>query len=382
VVLFALGFRPFFLAAGFSAVALVSLWLGIWSGFFQAPAYYGVLTWHAHEMLFGYTAAVVAGFLLTAVKNWTGKDTWRGNSLAILVLVWLLGRVVPWLPGLPAPILAAVDLSFLPALAFSLCKPLCTSQPRVNRLFIPILLAMALANLLVHLDLLGLAPGWKALAMDGMLNLLVLLALLLTGRVLPFFTERAVSGSRPVHRRPVEALTYSAWAGLTLAELFALPAHWAGGMALALAILQVVRVVGWHDLRVWKVPILAVLYGGSLWLAVGFGLKALVPWGLVPPNLALHALTVGGIGVLTLGMMARVSLGHTGRAMRSSGWVNTAFVLLNLGAAVRVFGPLLASSAYSTWVLGSGTLWIAAFLLFTAVYAPILWRPRVDGQAG
>jgi uncharacterized protein involved in response to NO len=279
-------------------------------------------------------------------------------------------------------VVAVLDVAFLPALALAMIRPLWSGKNRVNRVFLVLLTAMTLAALLVHLDALGLLPGTAMRGNRLMIDLVVLTLLLVAGRVMPFFTERGAEGSRPVVRPWVEWATF-VLAPLLLVLNLALPwSPWAGMAALALAGVQAIRLAGWHDARVWRVPILAVLYVGYLWLVAGLVLDALAGFGLLPPFPALHALTAGALGVFTLGMMARVTLGHTGRAMRASGLTNAAFVLINLAALARVVPGLVQPAAYAEWLVVSGLLWVSAFGLFLWVYAPMLVSPRVDGAPG
>ncbi len=379
---FALGFRPFFALAGLGAFILIALWLLLWHRGMAPDAYYGRLGWHSHEMLFGYVAAVVAGFLLTAVRNWTGVDTPTGVPLAALALLWLLGRLLPWLPDVPPWAIAGVDLAFLPLLGLALLRPLWRGRGRVNRLFLPLVLAMALANALVHAEALGWLAGAGRRGTELMLDLVLLLLIWVAGRVLPFFTERAIAGARPLRRPWVE------WVGPVL--LIALAAlHLAGGsgapvavLALALGLVQAVRLAGWHQRQVWGIPILWVLFSGYGWLAAGFLLQGLAALGLFPTSLATHALTVGALGVSTLGMMARVALGHTGRPLRARPAVGAAFLLANLAAAARVLGPWAVPGGYLAWIMLAGLCWLLAFGIFCWVYLPILARARVDGRPG
>jgi len=379
--LFALGFRPFFLCAGFSAFLLLATWIGMLEGWIPFGSYYNGSVWHAHEMLFGYTAAVIAGFLLTAVPNWTGIETPTGTALTALAGLWLAGRIAPFLP-LPEVAVAVLNVAFFPALAFSLYRPLWRGPNPVNRVFLALLVAMTIAALLVHLQSIGVTQDTAPRGIRLMLDVTLLTLLVVSGRVMPFFTKRGVAGARPRSRVIVERLTFilaSFWLG---ANLLLPSSQLAGTIALALALVQTMRLVGWHDHRVWRVPILAVLYAGYIWLILGLLLDGLADLGYLAPFPALHALTVGAIGGFTLGMMARVSLGHTGRAIRSSVLTNLAFVLLNAAAFFRVFISLLYPAGYPTWILLSGALWILAFAVFLKVYVPILIAPRADGRPG
>jgi uncharacterized protein involved in response to NO len=379
--LLALGFRPFFLAAGTSAALLMGIWLAMLKGWIPAGHYYASTNWHAHEMLFGYAAAVIAGFLLTATRNWTGINTLTGPWLGALTLLWLAARLAPFLPA-PASAVALLDLAFLPALATSLFRPLWGGANRANRVFLALMAGMWLASLLVHLQALGITAGTATGGDRLMLDLVLLTLLIVAGRIMPFFTRSGILGAQPVTRPLVERLTF-VLAPLGAVAHLALP--WStltGVLALSLAGVQAVRLGGWHDKRVWGSPLLAVLYAGYLWLIVGFALDGLAGLDLLPPFPALHALTTGAIGVFTLGMMARVTLGHTGREMRSARLTNLAFVMINLAAFVRVLFPLALPAAYTTWLYISGLLWTAAFALFLWTYAPMLIAPRADGRPG
>ncbi len=381
-ILFALGFRPFFAAAGLAAMLLIGLWLPLWSGQISGSFHYTPFIWHSHEMLFGFAGAIISGFLLTAVRNWTGVNTPNGTPLAALATLWLAGRIAPLAAGwLPAGLIAAVDLLFLPAVALALRPALWQGRQKVNRIFVPLLLLMGVANLLVHLEALGLAET----ALQGielMLLLVVALVLLIGGRVIPFFTEAVIDGHRSRRFPKVEVLAVTALVALILIRLFYPQPAMTAAVALLAAAAQTLRLAGWHNRQVWHIPILWVLYSGFVWIIIGLIMLALAALGLFSINLAYHALTVGGIGVLTLGMMARVSLGHTGRPIDPPKVMTLAFILLNLAAVVRVFLPLLLPGYYPTWIHISGGLWILAFALFCRIYLPMLIRLRVDGAPG
>lgn len=381
LVPFALGFRPFFLLAALSALALMLPWLLMWVGGLAPVEYYGFIGWHSHEMLFGYAMAIIAGFLLTAVRNWTGIDTPSGAPLAALAALWLAGRLLPLATSVvPLVLVAVVDWLFIPAVALALFHPLWRGGNKINRVFLPLLAAMALANGLVHAQ----ALGWGELAARGqdlMLNMILLLIALVGGRVMPFFTEKAVTGSTPRRSERLEQAAFACLIALILVELVYPVPIAVAMLSLAVALTQALRVIGWHCVGVWRIPILWVLYTGFGWMVLGFVLKGLGALNLFPSSLALHALTVGAIAVLTLGMMSRVALGHTGRDLRSHKSINIAFVLLNLAAVARVFGPLLLPN-YTGAVHLSGGLWLLAFLAFTVVYTPVLLQPRVDGRPG
>jgi len=383
LVVFNLGFRPFFLLSGAFAIILMALWIPVFTGGRALSTYYGQIGWHSHEMIFGYTVGVIAGFLLTSVRNWTGRSTATGGSLATLVTLWLLGRILPFFAAtMPAWLISVVDLAFLPALTASIGVPLVRHGEKRNLLFLPLILGLFFANLLVHLELLGLVPGVAHHGIFLGLYLIILLIVIMGGRVIPFFTERALPGV-VIKRRPLlEWLAPLTVIAYMLAELLFPNSELAGALAGLAAIINGIRVVSWYSHRYWQVPLLWVLHLGYGWIVVGFLLKAAASLGLVAAQFTIHAFTVGGIGVLTIGMMARVSLGHTARPLKVTSSIAVAFVLLNIAAVLRGLLPSIFPLWFSQLVILSGMLWIAAFLIFVIVYAPILTQPRIDGQSG
>jgi len=380
--LFALGFRPFFSAAGICAILLLAVWLGTWSNAIVVSSYYGFIPWHSHEMLFGYVIAVIAGFLLTAVRNWTGVNTPNGKPLMLLTMLWLAARILPAMGEMiPGVIIALVDLAFLPALAMAIKPALWQGKMKVNRIFVPLLLIMAIANLLTHLQFLGISNTY-ARGIDGMVYMIILLITLISGRVMPFFTEAALPDANVKRNQRVETASSIALGALVLVQMI-YPNPWlTGPLALIAALTLILRVIGWYDRRVWSTPILWVLYTGICWIIIGLILKTLATIGMVNNNLATHAFTVGGIGILTLGMMCRITLGHTGRLMQPPRSIEISFILINIGAVLRVLAPILMPERYQTWIHLSGGIWILCFLLFCFTHVPMLAQPRADGKEG
>jgi uncharacterized protein involved in response to NO len=380
--LLALGFRPFFLVAQLAAVAVMALWVLAQHGWLAFAPAYGPFLWHAHEMVFGYTAAVVAGFLLTSVRNWTGARTATGPLLAVLVLVWLMGRLAPLLPGAPGLLVAALDLAFLPLLAATLVVPLHTRAPPRNWVFVPVLLVLTAANFVFHQGWLG--AGFET-SRRGLLlgvDLLLLLIAVVGGRVVPFFTERALADASPARRAWLEVLALGSLPLLAAARASGVSGGALAGLAGLAALFHGLRLAGWHDRRVWSVPLLWVLHLGYAWLVLGLGLTAAAATGRVPASLALHAFTAGAIGSMTIGMMARVALGHTGRPLQPAPLTVAAFALVQAAAGVRVLVALAVPTLLPTLVALAGALWCLGFSLMLGVYAPILTRPRVDGRPG
>lgn len=381
--LFAMGFRAFFALAGLSALALLSIWNAMSNGSLHVDNYYSPKVWHGHEMLLGYACAVIAGFLLTAVRNWTERQTANPDQLASLVFLWIYGRVTPFYSELlPDVFIAAVDFAFLPALAYFVCKPLLQSANYRNLIFVGLLVAMALGNGLIHAEILGLVENGAAMGMQLVVALIVMMILVIAGRIFPFFTERGLSGVICIRNSSLDLAAIAVSLVTLLAAIGGVTGALLAVFALAAVVLNVMRVMGWYHARIWFVPLLWVLYVGYAWLILGFGLLALAAFSWLAPVVALHAFTVGGIGVLTIGMMARVALGHTGRAIKASNAMALAFVLINLAAALRVLFPALMPGWYGGFVVGAGYCWLAAFSLFAYYYLPILTAPRIDGQAG
>lgn len=377
------GFRPFFLLAGSFAALLIVMWLVSLAGGVRIDGYLGPMYWHAHEMVFGFTAAVIAGFLLTAAGNWTGRETAVGGRLIALVALWLAGRVAFVANAvLPGPIIAVADLAFLPALALVVGRVLVAARNRRNYAVLAIVLVLWLANLAVHLDANGVLPGWLWRAMLGAIDVVILLILLFSARIFPMFTRNATQVAAIHNVRALDIATVAAMAGLVVVDV-ALPARIpAAVLAAAAAALALVRSLPWGARHTARHPLLWILHAGHAWIVVGLALRAAA--GLtsaVPAASAIHALTVGGIGCTTLGMMARVSLGHSGRPLAVRAPVALAFGAVIAAAIVRVVGPL-SIATYSMALYVSGALWSLGFAIFTVVYARILVQPRADGRPG
>lgn len=378
--LFALGFRSFFLAAGLFAVLLMVLWLFALRGSLDFGAF-SPQVWHAHEMLFGFTVAVIAGFLLTAAQNWTGIKTPSGKPLAALFLLWLVGRLGFLIPGLPLELVALLDLAFLPILAVVLAYPILKAKQLKNAAFPIMLLALAAANALVHLDTLGQA-NTASLGLHLATYVVVAMMVVMGGRVVPSFTDNKL-GTRARRWKTIEILVPVTTLGALAAALIAPFSMVTALIAAGAAAVHFIRLAGWHTPRYWSVPLLWILHLGYAWIALGFALLALSASGIAAATVsALHAFTTGGIGVLTLGMMARVSLGHTGRLLEPPPIMTRAFVAINIAALLRVALPLLFPGVYMQTMVASGLIWMASFGLFFVVYAPMLLRPRVDGKPG
>lgn len=381
--LFGLGFRVFFALAGLSALILIVLWNALFKGTLIVDNYFAANYWHAHEMLLGYSVAVIAGFLLTAVKNWTDKPTLTGDKLAGLALLWLYGRILPFYAGLlPDALIALIDFSFLPILAYQISIPVIQARHFKSLVFIGLLLLLTVGNGLIHAEILGLYQNTAWTGVQLIVAAIIILILILAGRLFPFFTERGLSGTLILRNPLLDALSIGSAIVVFALQIWAVSGTFLALTAIFAVIVNSARLYGWYVQRIWYVPLLWILYAGYGWIIFGFILTALSAYTWVLPSLALHAFTLGGIGVLTLGMMARVSLGHTGRALKVSNAMAVAFILINLAALLRVLLPIALPNWYSVLIYFSTLSWLTAFSLFMYVYAPILSSPRLDGQEG
>ncbi|OOQ44801.1 short-chain dehydrogenase [Pseudomonas fluorescens] len=375
---FSLGFRPFFLAgAGFAAIAVAVWALWLYGRLPGAQPMGGMLAWHRHEMPFGFTAAIIAGFLLTAVPNWTGRPGLNGWPLIGLVLVWLIARLA-WLMPMPAILLLALQVPFLPLLACVLGRDLIAAGKRENY---PVLLMVTLLAGCQALTLLGIFNEDVNLQRHGVLAALWLVGALMSvigGRVIPFFIQRGLNrpATPAAHPLPGKVLLISAMLAAVsfAAGLNDVPRVWLALLFALISGLHLLRLWRWHDRGLWRVPLLWSLYLAYTWLAVAALAMALWHLGWMPQqSLATHSLAVGGIGGLVLAMIARVSLGHTGRPLLPSKVIVVGFALVLVAGVSRV---LLVP--FSGWGLGmSALLWCMAFGLFLSRYTGILFKPRV-----
>jgi uncharacterized protein involved in response to NO len=383
----AYGFRPFFLLAGIAGVLLIPLWVAGFAYGTSIGSSWQPTLWHAHEMLFGFAASAVAGFLLTAVPSWTGQKGFSGWPLLVLSLIWMTARMLIATSGYwPAGLVAAVDLAFLPALGLLVAVPLLRARNR-NTILLIFLALLCSVNAIFHV---ALAHGDAPRAMSALrfgIDLLLVMVTLIGGRIVPVFTTSALrsQGSDRVIRQQ-SWLSALATAMMVLVALSDVAFPDSGGAALiaaAAAVVQAARLAQWGGRHTFKQPIVWVLHLAYLWIPVGLALKALaLSGGFAFAAFWLHALTAGALATMILAVMTRASLGHTGRPLKVDPLIATAYGLLTGAAAVRAFGLSLLGLPYPLVIVIAAILWTAAFILFLAVYAPILTRPRVDGKPG
>lgn len=374
---FAYGFRIFFLLSGLLAPLALVCWLAFLFFGHRLPSHIDPFIWHAHEMLFGFTGAMVAGFLLTAVPNWTGEKAAHGAPLGFLAALWIASRVLlvgPW-----TTLASVVDLAFLPCLFLLLFPPLLRKGERKILIFVPVLVTLWIGNLMMHLQMLG----WAVTARTGItlaVTVILLLLTMISGRILPFFTTVALGGEA---RRWawVDGLAVLGTLAYPFVELASVRPEMVVCWGAITGSAHLLRLWGWSRPGVFRMPLLWVLYTGYGWLIIGFYLRAASALGWVDHSAALHAFTVGSMGVMGLGVMARASLGHTGRPLQPARLTVFSFLILNVSALLRVLGPTLDWPREMSYAL-PGVLWCLAFIFFLWVYAPILLSPRADGKPG
>lgn len=374
VPLLLVGFRPFFLMGSGWAVVAVMLWLGMLAGHFNAPSGMDPIAWHQHAMVFGFTSAVIAGFILTAVPNWTGRLPVAGPALAGLASLWLLGRLALLVGGvIGAPLAALVDTAFLFVLAGLIAREIIKGSNWRNLPPVLLITLLAIANVLFHLEHQDIA------ALDGLgirlaIGAITMLIGLIGGRVVPSFTrnwlvKRQVA-DLPSPSAPLDKLVLLLLAVALLAWIVA-PDSLAGGVLLAVAgIMHAVRLSRWCGWRCLAEPLILILHLGYAWLAIGISLLGLA--NLVPAFsdlAALHALTTGAFGTMMLAVMTRTTLGHTGQALTADRRTVLIYVAVTIGAIARVLSPLFPGQI---WLLAAGLLWAGAFLMFVLIYGPML----------
>jgi uncharacterized protein involved in response to NO len=387
MVLFARGFRPFFLLAGAHAVVFMLIWIALLDGWGPAHGSVRSSVWHAHEMIFGFCAAAIAGFLLTSVPVWTGTVAVTGLRLGALVVLWLAGRVAMLIAD-RAPISSAiVDFTFLPALAVAIGPAIYRAGTPRNFGFPLVLLALACANALVLAEGLGLGPGTAAIGLRAGVDLVALLVVVIGGRIVPSFTTNALRRAGVGYG--AQAPVWAERAAVPSFLLFAaadvvLPASpWSGVTAALSATVLAARMTGWRTFRVLRDPLLGSLHLGHAWIVIGLASLAASDLDLGwPRSLAVHALTAGGFGTMILAVMTRVALGHTGRPLVAPLSARVAYVLVTGAALLRTAGVAAMPTADFLVLTVAGAFWSGAFAVFLGGYAQVLMRPRVDGKPG
>lgn len=379
------GFRIFFLGAAAYAVISMIVWLWFYVAMGNIFVAMPLTVWHGHEMVFGFTMAVVAGFLLTAVMNWTGIQTLHGWPLLILFLLWAAARFLAFMPAsFPIWPMAFCDTAFLIFLTIAVVHPIIAAKQWKQSAVFSKLILITISGVFFYGSLFANDLAGERKALRFVVYMMVSLILTIARRIMPFFIERGVG--YPVTLRNNLFLDISSLillAGFAILDTFFYFPKIVAVLCLSLAVIHTVRLSSWYTSGIWKKPLLWILFFGYMFLIAGFLLKFLSAWMHKPDDSALHAFTAGGIGVFTLGMMARVSWGHTGRniAEAPSG-LPLIFVPISVGALIRSFFPIFNQEHYILWIGISQILWIVAFALYLIYYCKILVSPRADGKWG
>ena len=377
--LWQLGFRPFFLLASVFAALSIGLWAAQFAGWLPRPYLSGPL-WHAHEMLFGFTLAVMVGFLFTAGRNWSNRPTPTGLPLAALALLWVAGRVLVLTPfGWAA---AIVNAAFPLAAAAALAVPFWAARNRRNYFFVGLLVLMGMAEMGVHLSQLGVLnlPAW--LGVQIALDIVLFIMAVMAGRVIPMFTNNGVPGAGAVHHAMLDNTALASVLALLAADLLRLHGPALVTIAVVGALAHGLRWALWKPWKTWCTPLVWVLHAAYAWIPLHLALRAASELGWVSGSVATHALTVGAAGGLVIGMMTRTARGHTARPMRADRFDIAGYALVLTAALVRVGLPVAAPAWAMHAVICSAGLWSAGFGLYAVRYWPVLTHPRLDGKPG
>ena len=371
--LFAMGFRVFFALAGLSALALIAVWNRISNGALHIDNYFPLALWHAHEMLLGFTSAVLAGILLTALKNTSKSAVINSDQLAVLSFVWIYGRVVPFYSDLlPDILIAGVDFAFLPLLVFWLIKPILNTGSYKYFGYLLLVSVIAVGNALIHAQVLSFTTLSADLGVNLQIALIVIGLVFSAGWVLPSVMERSLSGVIYIQNPLLDVVAVASSIVAFICLILDVTGFLLALTALIALVINAARLATWFDRRILFVPLLWVLYLGYAWLILGFGLLVLAAYQVVTVSLALHAFAVGGIAAISLGLMSRLALGQAGRALKASNVMAIAFILINIAAVFLVLLPAVLPDWYSSFVVISSYSWLAAFSLFVVYYSPSL----------
>lgn len=381
--LWSVGFRPFFLAAAVFAILNMAIWLAVYRlGLSLALEGWTPTQWHAHEMIYGFSMAVIAGFLLTAAQNWTGFNTLRGRALAALWLLWLAARVLVTAGATGFLWSAIADVAFALGLFLSIAHPVIKARQLRQAPVLLILAMLAAGNALFYAGILLERQDWVTVGLYGGLYLVLGLVLYMGRRVVPFFTQRGVG--HDVQLKNARWNDVASWVLFVtfLAAETLFPNSLAGTAAAGvLFVLNSHRLAGWYSAAIWRRPLLWSLHLAYAAITIGFLARVLQGMGLITPLMVAHVFALGGIGLVTLSMMTRVSLGHTGRSVHEAPAAAAVFLLIMLLALLfRVPAALANPAQYSLWVSLAGMAWLFAFVLFISVIGPMLLQHRVDAN--
>ena len=382
-----LAFRPLFLGGTLFSIITIAWWSYFWLNPFNWQPYGGPIWWHGHEMLFGFGASIVVGFLLTAVQTWTGVSGLRGRPLLFLALAWLLGRLLlAFGAALPLWVVMAGDMLFLILAAIAMAYPVFKAKQRQNMIFVPILAVLALLNGLSHWGVVTNQPEMAQLSLHGAIMMFVLIIAILGGRVIPFFTA---NGAGVEKKPPIRWLEIVSIASIMLLVAIAFIGFNKAPKNLTLTVSSIAAIAnGWRFLR-WngqhcaKIPLLWSLHLSYAFIPLGFIVLALYAAGYTASlSAALHCFTAGAMGGMILAMISRVTLGHTGRPLQPPKLMSVGYIAIIVGAILRVIFPGWFPEG-SSWAIGfAGGLWILGYGIYVFYYGPMLVSTRADGRPG
>lgn len=382
--IFESAYRPFFILATVSSLFYMTTWTAFYT--FKLRLNFENISpamWHAHEMLFGYAIAVLAGFMLTIEKYRFGAVISKKSALIVLIILWILARVfisLTLITDISWKIGAILDCLFVLILTIRISYPIIRGKDREKTGLAAHLALMAVSNVVFYLGMLGFLPDGQRLGVYSALFLVISIILLMGRMMIPLFIRSGLDFKfEPRNWRAVDILSLVFFVSFFILELFFTSGKLVSIIAGILALIYSVRLYGWYSSRIWSKPMLWVLFVAYAWIAIGFGLIFLSMYFEIPELPALHSFTYGGIGMMTVGFMSRVTLGHTGRNVFAPPkvvfWI---FTVLLAGAVVRVFFPIIDSGNYLLWIAVSQILWILSFLIFAIAFLPMLWKPRIE----
>ncbi|MGH7890742.1 MAG: NnrS family protein [Thermodesulfobacteriota bacterium] len=385
--IFESAYRPFFILATVSSLFYMTLWTALYTLKLRLNfENISPTMWHAHEMLFGYAIAVITGFMLTIEKYRFGAFISKKSALIILIILWILARVfisltlitdISWKTG------AVLDCLFILILTIRISYPVIRGKDREKTGLAAHMALITISNVVFYLGVLGLLPDGQRWGVYSALFLVVSTILLMGRKMIPLFIRNGLDFKfEPRNWRVIDILSVFFFVSFFFSELFFASGKLVSIISGRLALIYSVRLYGWYSSKIWKKPMLWVLFVAYAWIAIGFGLKFLSLYFNIPELPALHSFTYGGIGIMTVGFMSRVTLGHTGRNVFAPPkivfWI---FTVLLAGAIVRVFLPIIDSGNYLIWIAISQILWILSFLIFAIVFLPMLWKPSIEKKA-
>lgn len=374
-----LGFRPFYLLAAVFAAFSVPLWIAQYYGWLSGFPHVG-LYWHMHEMVYGFAIAVIIGFLYTAGRNWTGLWTPRRGQLAAIAALWLVGRIA--ILTAPPIFAAIVDVAFLPLAAWPIYSVLQRTGNKRNLFLVGLLGVLALANAAFHMAVLGWIAVTPVAAIQVAILVIVMIESAIGARVIPGFTVNGAPGTKTIVHPKRDRICLGLTVAASLSWICGLPAPLIAALAGAAACSQLLRLSGWKPHRTLHQPLLWILHLSYAWIPIGFFLIALSALNIVSPSAAFHALTVGSMAGLIIGMMTRTTLGHTGRPLKVGKVEVLMYLLIQSGAIARLWAAIDTTPMRDTMLVLATVCWSGAFLLYAIVYGPYLYRSRIDGREG